>query len=157
VIFVLYKGQVEQSGAPLDIFDKPATRFVAAFLGSPAMNFVDGVLENKGGKWSFRSRGGLVTAVDEGAFPEVAAGREVTLGVRPHEVTLAGEGEATGSLVVSIVEALGAETYAHGDLSGTFVARLEAGARVKKGETLPMTFRSIHLFDKSTGQSLRAT
>jgi multiple sugar transport system ATP-binding protein len=157
VIFVLNKGEVEQSGAPLEIFDKPATKFVAAFLGSPAMNFIDGALESKNGAWSFRSKGGLVVPIDEAAFL-VEPGKTVTLGVRPHEVSPAGDSEATGKLVVSVVEALGAETYAHGELGGakSFVARLEAGTKVKKGETISVFFRSIHLFDAETGESLRA-
>ncbi len=158
VIFVLNKGQVEQSGAPLDIFDRPATKFVAAFLGSPAMNFVDGALERAGNAWVFRAGNSLVVPVDEPTFAGgLEPGRKVTLGVRPHEVALAEGGGETTKLQVSVVEALGPETYAHGELSGApFVARVEARRNLKKGETLPLVFRSIHLFDAATGKSLRA-
>ncbi|MBK9262168.1 MAG: sn-glycerol-3-phosphate ABC transporter ATP-binding protein UgpC [Polyangiaceae bacterium] len=157
VIFVLNKGQVEQSGAPLEIFDKPATKFVAGFLGSPAMNFIDGQIVREGQSITFQASGGFSVPIDSTIFgPELESGRNVTLGVRPHEVNLAESGSGVGHLAVSVVEALGAETYAHGELgASTFVARLEATTSIKKGEAIPVAFRSIHLFDAATGKSLR--
>lgn len=158
VIFVLNKGQVEQSGPPLEIFDKPATKFVAGFLGSPAMNFIEGQIVREGQSITFRSSGGLSVPLDAETFgPDLDAGRKVTLGVRPHEVNRVEQGQGVGTLAVAVVEALGAETYAHGELGDhSFVARLEASASVKKGEQLPVAFRAIHLFDATNGQSLRA-
>jgi sn-glycerol 3-phosphate transport system ATP-binding protein/multiple sugar transport system ATP-binding protein len=158
VIFVLNKGQVEQSGAPLEIFDRPITKFVAGFLGSPAMNFVDGQIVREGQTISFRAAGGLEVPIDTAVFgPDLESGRKVTLGVRPHEVSLSESGNGVGKLAVSVVEALGAETYAHGELGpSAFVARLEATTSIKKGSSFPVTFRSIHLFDAASGQSLRA-
>ncbi len=158
VIFVLNKGQVEQSGAPLEIFDRPITKFVAGFLGSPAMNFVDGQIVHEGQTVSFRAPGGLEVPIDTAVFgPDLDSGRKVTLGVRPHEVSLSESGNGVGKLAVSVVEALGAETYAHGELgTSAFVARLEATTSIKKGSSFPVTFRSIHLFDAASGQSLRA-
>jgi sn-glycerol 3-phosphate transport system ATP-binding protein/multiple sugar transport system ATP-binding protein len=158
VIFVLNKGQVEQAGAPLEIFARPATRFVAGFLGSPSMNFIDGEIVHQGSAWAFQSGGGFVTPVEAERFEgSLEPGRKVTLGVRPHDVEVVGEGSATARLEVSIIEALGAETYAHGALGGaTFVARLDGETPVKKGEMLPIALRTIHLFDAATGKSLRA-
>jgi len=158
VIFVLNKGQVEQSGAPLEIFDKPATKFVAGFLGSPAMNFIDGQTISEGQSIRFRASGDISIPIDSAIFgANLESGRNVTLGVRPHEVSLAESGNGIGCLSVSVVEALGAETYAHGDLgTSSFVARLESTTSVKKGAALPIAFKSIHLFDAATGKSLRA-
>jgi multiple sugar transport system ATP-binding protein len=158
VIFVLNKGQVEQAGPPLDIFDKPATKFVAGFLGSPAMNFIEGEIVREGQSITFRAAEGLTVPIDVSTFgSNLEAGRKVILGVRPHEVTLVQSGNGVGKLAVSVVEALGAETYAHGELGSTsFVARLEATASVKKGEQFPVSFRAIHLFDTNSGKSLRA-
>jgi sn-glycerol 3-phosphate transport system ATP-binding protein/multiple sugar transport system ATP-binding protein len=157
VIFVLNKGHVEQSGAPLDVFGTPATKFVASFLGSPAMNFLEGTLGRRGDAWSFEGAAGFATTFDAGPFGGLEPGRKVTLGVRPHDVEVAPEGQETAKLEVSIVEALGAESYAHGALGGAnFVARLDASTRVKKGEKLPIVLRHIHLFDADTGKSLRA-
>ncbi|UQA62740.1 ABC transporter ATP-binding protein [Polyangium aurulentum] len=158
VIFVLDKGQVEQAGAPLDIFARPATRFVAGFLGSPSMNFVEGEIVRDNGGWAFQGGGGFVAPLDAERFEgSLEPGRKVTLGVRPHDVEVVDEASATAKLEVSIIEALGAETYAHGALGNTtFVARLDGETRVKKGETLPIALRTIHLFDAATGKSLRA-
>jgi sn-glycerol 3-phosphate transport system ATP-binding protein/multiple sugar transport system ATP-binding protein len=158
VIFVLNKGLVEQSGPPLEIFDKPTTKFVAGFLGSPAMNFIDGQIVREGQSITFQARGGLVVPIDATTFgPDLDPGRNVTLGVRPHEVSLAESVNSVGKLAVSVVEALGAETYAHGELgTSSFVARLEATTSIKKGASFPIAFRSIHLFDATSGQSLRA-
>jgi sn-glycerol 3-phosphate transport system ATP-binding protein/multiple sugar transport system ATP-binding protein len=90
----------------------------------------------------------------------------VTLGVRPHDVTPAATGSAGEAaaprggkvtLEVSIVEALGAESHAHGTLGGApFIARLDAATAVKKGERLEVSLDNVHLFDRKTGESLRA-
>ncbi len=118
VIFVLNKGVVEQAGAPLDIYARPATRFVAGFMGMPAMNFFDGTLERAGGRAGRHRRrrhhadrrGPLRRRAGAGPVEEA-----VTVGVRPHDVRLVAEG-AGAPLPVSIVEALGMESFAHGSL-----------------------------------------
>ncbi|MCC6553577.1 MAG: sn-glycerol-3-phosphate ABC transporter ATP-binding protein UgpC [Polyangiaceae bacterium] len=155
-IFVLNKGVVEQSGPPLEVFARPRTRFVAGFLGSPAMNFIDGRLERRGGAWVAAIGADVAVAIDEGQFGgDLAEGRKVTVGVRPHEVEISPGSRAM--LEVSIVEALGAESYAHGALAGApFVARLDPSARVAKGEAVPIALRNVHLFDAGSGASLRA-
>jgi sn-glycerol 3-phosphate transport system ATP-binding protein/multiple sugar transport system ATP-binding protein len=155
VIFVLNKGVVEQAGAPLEVYERPATKFVAAFLGSPAMNFVDVRLERREGGFRAVGKKGLAVPLEPGAFANGALedGRAAVLGVRPHEVEL---GEGGVALDVDMVEALGAESYAHGELGGApFVARLEAGSPVRKGEAVPLRLRHVHLFDAETGRSLR--
>ena len=158
VLFVLNKGLVEQSGPPLEVYARPRTRFVAGFLGSPAMNFLEARLTQRDGRWvaALGREGDVAVAIEPEAFEgELHAGRRVTLGVRPHDVELAsGEGAA---LEVSIVEALGVESFAYGTLAGAhFIARLEPTARVSKGETVRILFRNVHLFDADTGASLRA-
>jgi sn-glycerol 3-phosphate transport system ATP-binding protein/multiple sugar transport system ATP-binding protein len=154
VIFVLNKGHVEQAGAPLEIYGAPATRFVAGFLGSPAMNFLEGELASGGGQWLVRGAGGLAVPIDPARFGALEAGRAVALGVRPHDVE---PGEGGAALEVAIVEALGAESHAHGTLAGApFVARFEASTRLAKGERVPVAFREVHLFDRESGKTLRA-
>ena len=92
VLFVLNKGIVEQAGAPLEVFAKPATRFVAGFLGSPAMNFVDARLERGDGGWSAKGAEEFSIPVDEGRFAgSLEQGKAVTVGVRPHDVRLVEE------------------------------------------------------------------
>jgi sn-glycerol 3-phosphate transport system ATP-binding protein/multiple sugar transport system ATP-binding protein len=160
VIFVLNKGVVEQAGQPLDIYARPATRFVAGFMGMPAMNFFDGTLEQEGDAWSVGS-GDVKVALDADRFGDVlreagAEGRRVTVGVRPHDVRLVPEGQGA-PMEVTIVEALGTESFAHGSLAGApFVARFEADAAVKKRDRIHLAFATAHLFDAESGKSLRA-
>jgi ABC-type sugar transport system ATPase subunit len=155
VMFVLNKGVVEQSGPPLEVFARPRTKFVAGFLGSPAMNFFEGRLEPSGGKW-LATQGDVAIELDEGTFAgALSSGRKVTVGVRPHDVELASGGKGAG-FQVSIVEALGAESFAHGTLAGApFCARLEPSFQVRKGETVEVALRNVHLFDADSGLSLR--
>ncbi len=179
VIFILNKGVVEQAGHPLDVYAKPRTRFVASFLGSPAMNFFDAELSTEGDTWVANGKDGLRLAFDAKPFlprgaadrtptpgaKKLTAGMKVTVGVRAHDVEIASsgsptyrtEGEGGGvAFTASIVEALGTESFVHGTLGGgAFVARLDAQTSVKKGDTIHLWFKSIHLFDEQTGVSLR--
>jgi len=182
-IFVLNKGVVEQSGHPLDVYAKPRTKFVASFLGSPAMNFFDAELAKEGTTWIAMGKDGMRLPFDAKPFLPLGAadrasassapnpanklhpGMRVTVGVRAHDVELASsaaptyrtEGEGNGvPLTVTIVEALGTESFVHGALGGgSFVARLDAGTGVKKGDTIHLWFKTLHLFDPESGASLR--
>jgi sn-glycerol 3-phosphate transport system ATP-binding protein/multiple sugar transport system ATP-binding protein len=156
-LFVLNKGVVEQSGAPLEIYARPRTKFVAGFLGSPAINFLEAKLEREGGRWSARAAGDLVVTLgSEFDSAGLEAGRTVTLGVRPHDVEPAvGSPVGAGTLDVMLVEALGAESFVHGKLGGkAFVARVDPSIGVRKGDQLPVSARQAHLFDQETGRSL---
>jgi sn-glycerol 3-phosphate transport system ATP-binding protein/multiple sugar transport system ATP-binding protein len=165
VMFVLNKGTVEQAGAPLEIYANPATRFVAGFMGMPAMNFFDAHLRREGDGLCLDA--GFAVTLDGSRFDgsrfdgarfdgALEVGQKVTVGVRPHDVRIVGDGEGV-PLTVSIIEALGTESFAHGEVAGApFVARVEANAGVKKGERIQLAFSTIHLFDTTTGASLRA-
>jgi multiple sugar transport system ATP-binding protein len=157
VMFVLNKGVVEQAGPPLEVFARPRTKFVASFLGSPGMNFLTAQIEQRSGGW-FAVKGEFSAEVDAGEFKgALFKGRKVTLGVRPHDVEIV-QGDGGAPLDVSIVEALGAESYAHGLIAEeSFVARVESGVGVAKGDTLRVALRNLHLFDADTGVSLRAS
>jgi sn-glycerol 3-phosphate transport system ATP-binding protein/multiple sugar transport system ATP-binding protein len=151
-LVVLRTGVIEQVGAPLEVYDRPASRFVAGFLGSPAMNFL-----------AVRREGDRLRA--PGVDLAVPAGLEtparLLLGVRPHDVTLASEGALR--LAVDVVEAMGFEAYAHGAIRsdaeaspGTFIARLdgEGAARVRSGEVLSLAVERAHLFDAETERAI---
>jgi multiple sugar transport system ATP-binding protein len=160
VMFILNDGRVEQSGKPLEIYDEPATRFVAGFLGSPAMNFLDAVVARDAdgievvmGEGKARVR----VAIDPTRYDELDEGRAVCVGVRPHDMEV-GDCDATDTLPVTVTftEALGGETYAHGELAGfPIVARLEATTRVRPGDLMHLAPRRLHLFDADSGISLR--
>jgi len=161
-LWVLNRGEVEQQGAPLDVYERPRTRFVAGFLGSPQCNFLDATLANADGKgWRAWARG-LDATIDAERFQgALSQGKGVTVGVRPHDLRVAaGEGAAC-SLRVEVVEALGFEAFAHGRLDEggpLVVARLDAEAarRARPGDVLPLEIdpKKVHLFDRTTGRSL---
>jgi sn-glycerol 3-phosphate transport system ATP-binding protein/multiple sugar transport system ATP-binding protein len=145
-LVVLRAGEVEQVGPPLEVYGKPASRFVASFMGSPAMNFLSAEVE-----------GGRVRApgieLPLGAAPE---GR-VVVGIRPHDVRRERGGGIT--FRVDVVEAMGFEAYAHGKVGDTpFVARLEGddAARMAPGETLELAVSEagVHVFDAETERAI---
>jgi sn-glycerol 3-phosphate transport system ATP-binding protein/multiple sugar transport system ATP-binding protein len=145
-LFVLNQGRVEQSGPPLEVYSKPATRFVAAFLGSPAMNFLDAEIVSRGGKW-FASAKGLDLEVNQ------TRPGKVVVGIRAHDVSPGTGLEAE----VDVVEALGTESFAHCLVGGVpFVARLAGSERPAKNERLSLTApkEHVHLFDPESGESL---
>ncbi len=162
-LWVLNAGQVEQKGSPLEVYERPRTRFVAGFLGSPPINLLDATLAQEAGIWHAEG-GGVTTPIDEERFGDaLSVGRKVVLGVRPHDWVVAKEGKAAATLKVELVEALGFEAYAHGwlRLSGPrVIARLDSddARRVRAGEALPLRVSPsrVHLFDPKTGLALDA-
>ncbi|MBK7578848.1 MAG: sn-glycerol-3-phosphate ABC transporter ATP-binding protein UgpC [Myxococcales bacterium] len=159
-IFVLNKGCVEQSGPPLEVYARPATRFVAAFLGSPAMNFIDAELQKNGEKWQLSAAGVSIEPPPSalGAAPRPGP---VTLGVRPHDVAQveALEGASVGEIraEVEVLEALGSESFAHCKVAGAaFVARLPGASRPARGVELLLGIEAehVHVFDGETGRAL---
>ena len=146
-LVVLNKGRVEQVGPPLEIYEKPRTRFVGTFLGSPAMNMIAVTREGR----ALRAEG---VAYDS---PREVDAARVELGVRPHDVRVATAEEAHLTMHVDVIEAMGFEAYAHGKVgAASFIARLEGAAitSVRAGSTLPLTITHAHLFDQETGLSL---
>jgi sn-glycerol 3-phosphate transport system ATP-binding protein/multiple sugar transport system ATP-binding protein len=163
-LWVMNRGEVEQRGAPLDVYERPRTRFVASFLGSPQMNFLDATLKNVSGSWVAEGGGITVPAVDERFGPALSEGRRVLVGVRPHDFHVRKDEEDPAcTLKVELVEALGFEAFAHGWLTTAgphIIARLSAeeGRTVRSGEPLPLTVdpNCVHLFDPTSGLALDA-
>ena len=158
VMFVLNQGAVEQAGAPLEVYARPATRFVAGFLGSPAMNFLEARISRQGGGFVARGAGGAIVPLDAERFgAALDDGRAVTLGVRAHDVRVVAADEGA-VFEIALIEALGAESFAHGTLAGApFVARVPASAPLRKGDRISLAFDELHLFDGASGQTLRAS
>ena len=146
-IVVLHDGVVEQIGAPLELYDRPANLFVAGFIGSPAMNILQGTLRADG----FHAEGGLVLPVAQPASPVTGA---ALYGVRPEHFSLSGTGLPA---LVQIVEPTGSETQVVAKFGGQpitvlFRERIEA----RPGEILhiaPLAERA-HLFDAASGLRL---
>ncbi|GAA4257816.1 sn-glycerol-3-phosphate ABC transporter ATP-binding protein UgpC [Azospirillum formosense] len=155
-IVVLNAGRVEQAGTPLELYHRPRNRFVAGFIGSPAMNFLDVVSEGRvDGSVRVWLPGGvsLDIAVDGAAPP---AGTPLTLGVRPEHVGLA-DGGAWLFATILAVERLGGETHCHAALEDgqKLLVRLDGDRAVEAGERLRLNLRgeTAHLFG-SNGERL---
>ncbi|NDW06438.1 ABC transporter ATP-binding protein [Jiella pacifica] len=155
-VVVLNAGRIEQVGAPLDVYDRPANVFVASFIGSPAMNMFDATLETSGGK--------SVVRIDDLVVPlpvrsAATAGTKVVFGVRPEHLELAsdGDGSARFPFHVDLVEPTGAELQMHGRIGSTpAVATFRGRPGVREGDLIHLTAdpRDFHLFDKSSGERL---
>jgi len=151
-IVVLRDGVVEQIGAPLDLYDRPSNLFVAGFIGSPAMNFLKGVIR-LGDKPMFMIDGGI--SLPLASAPVGSDGRPAIYGIRPEHLTLGGPNGMPAE--VSVLEPTGQETQVFAKLGGQkIVAVFHQRMSAKPGETLPMSpdVASAHLFDEKTGARL---
>jgi multiple sugar transport system ATP-binding protein len=149
-IVVMHDGRVEQVGAPLDLYDRPANLFVAGFIGSPAMNLIEGRIA--GG--NFMTTGGLTLPLD--GVPAGSDGQPALYGIRPEHFMIEGSGEGL-PITVEVVEPTGSETQIVAHTVGqpvTAVFRERIAAR--PGETLHIhpTPGRVHLFNPQTGQRM---
>lgn len=166
-LFVLDGGIVQQTGRPLDIYREPANRFVASFVGSPAMNFLDGVITGEDGRGIVVGQASdnvqlKLSAPERFGSPRV--GHKVTVGVRPQDVELAVNAHSDGGADVGgadlvfraiLVETLGHDMHVHASVAGQpFVACLDGEADIGRGDTVRLRITGLHLFDRETGQSL---
>ncbi|WP_054313694.1 sn-glycerol-3-phosphate ABC transporter ATP-binding protein UgpC [Mesorhizobium sp. 1M-11] len=144
-IVVMRDGIIEQVGTPLDLYDTPANLFVAGFLGSPTMNFIEGRIE--GGR--FLNDDGVSIAAP-GGLPEAP----VIAGIRPNLVGLADKGSP---FEVLVVEPTGAETQLVLQAGKTqLVALVQGRVALQPGASVGITFdpAGLHLFDRRTGTRL---
>jgi multiple sugar transport system ATP-binding protein len=153
-IVVLNHGRVEQIGTPLELYRQPANRFVAGFIGSPKMNFLDvRVLAVDGGRITIELPGGTPLAVPVGA-DGVAAGQTLTLGIRPEHL-LEGTTPMDGSLAgeVLVVEHLGGETLVHLRLPDDRTIQIKGSgdSAAADGQRITVGFglRHVHLFNEN--------
>jgi len=144
-IVLLKDGVIEQQGPPLDLFERPKTRFVAGFLGSPSMNFIDAKLDDQGS--------GLCVRIDDTtlAIPMMRAetlmnhqGRDVVLGVRPEHITRARDGETRSGLAelivtLDLIQPTGSRSYGSFKLGGRdVIAELQAHDAERPGARLAL-------------------
>jgi multiple sugar transport system ATP-binding protein len=151
-IVVMHDGAIEQIGAPLELYDRPSNRFVAGFIGSPAMNFIEGRVALNGGP-AFVGAGGVRLSLP--AMPAAQDGQAVTLGVRPEHLTL-GDGGMEAEVVV--VEPTGPEVQVNARLAGgeEIVAVFRERHLFKPGEKISVKPQGnlVHLFDSATGKRI---
>ncbi|WP_412558218.1 sn-glycerol-3-phosphate import ATP-binding protein UgpC [Thalassospira sp. MIT1370] len=152
-LIVMNGGIAEQIGTPIDIYEKPATRFVAGFIGSPAMNFLDGVISDDGKHVTVGD--GVMLDIDH----NIAGGRAVVAGIRPEHLSIAPAGQGTINATVRMVESLGAETLVYldfGSKADNVTLRLQGTHNFSRTDALGLTVPAdkIHLFDTESGKRL---
>jgi len=159
-VVVMNAGKIEQIGTPNDLYHHPATRFVAGFIGSPAMNFVPATVESNGSGLRVRLSDTLSFNVPESraARYKPHVGKQVTFGLRPEHITeTRGHQTGTGqdfSAVLDVVEPMGMETMVYFRINGTeLCGRVEPTAAGAANEqmTLRANLDHMHLIDPATG------
>ncbi len=148
-IVVMHDGNVEQIGTPLELYDWPTNLFVAGFIGSPAMNFIQGRLKRANGSvWVEADDGTRLPSPKEVGGHE---GQEVIYGVRPEHFEMAGEDGITAR--VQVVEPTGANTLVYADLAGTQVCAVFTERHdFKSGEVIGLRpkISATHVFDAAS-------
>jgi multiple sugar transport system ATP-binding protein len=162
-IVVMNAGRIEQIGAPAELYSRPATRFVAGFIGSPAMNLVPCRLRANGVGLAVELEGGALLPVPpsrESAY-RAHAGRRLVLGLRPEHLTERPPGasaEAALSIEVEVLEPQGIETMALGRLGpAELCVRLPGTSSARCGARLDLSvdMTQMHLIDPETDQVIR--
>jgi sn-glycerol 3-phosphate transport system ATP-binding protein len=151
-MIVMNAGIVEQIGRPIEVYDNPASMFVAGFIGSPSMNFVPG---NRAGDAVDLGSG---VSIPLPAELRASAPGAITVGIRPEHL-VAGEGPGPGfRFKVETVEALGADSLVHGEFgAGSLIARVEGHSTPELGAMLSFNVMpgKLYYFDTGTGKRLR--
>jgi multiple sugar transport system ATP-binding protein len=149
-IVVMNAGRIEQVGAPLDVYDRPANVFVAQFIGSPAMNFLDGVVIGAGADRAVEGPGFRLTLPRRSAAP---LGGAVRIGIRPEDLVIGGAGGGLDARVL-LTEPLGREVLIHAEVGDRPVSiwvngrdEPEPGLRLD----LAVVPDKLHLFDPRDG------
>jgi multiple sugar transport system ATP-binding protein len=159
-VVVMNNGRIEQAGAPTELYASPRTRFVAGFIGSPAMNFIPCGLERAAGALRVKIPGGPAFDVpaDRTSRYAPAVGRKLLLGLRPEHITepgSAGHPAIQGfEAMLDVTEPMGMETLVYFPLGGAQICgRVDpaAGAMPNQRMALAADLRHMHLIDDDTG------
>jgi multiple sugar transport system ATP-binding protein len=156
-IAIMNEGRLMQVGAPLDVYNKPRNRFVASFVGSPSMNFFEGAME----AGAFRGEAfTLPLPAPRAAEMSGAAGKKMTLGIRPEDIHDAAFAPSDCAVMrlsagVEVVEPLGAQTILNLTAGvANFVATVDPRTSAAVGGKIDVLFNcdKIHFFDSATGE-----
>src|SRR6476661_4103683 len=152
MLVVLNAGRIEQIGAPLELYERPATLFVAGFLGSPPMNFLKGTLESPA---MVRLEDGRELACNA-AHAALPRGAKVVAGTRPERAVVRPAGEGL-PMKIELIEELGVGRLLHGQLAGSPVTlAIAPDQQLAATETIGVTIpaEAVHLFDAESGKRL---
>ncbi|MCC5972699.1 MAG: sn-glycerol-3-phosphate ABC transporter ATP-binding protein UgpC [Rubellimicrobium sp.] len=152
-IVVLREGVIEQAGAPLDLYDRPANVFVAGFIGSPGINLIEGRIAAAAGGSEITLPDGVALDLPEG-LPRLPEGTEVICGIRPESVAIGADGTEAE---IHLIEPTGSDTQVHLRIGRTaLLALCRERLTVGEGARVHLRIRpgGVHLFDKSTGRRI---
>jgi len=161
-IAVMKNGYIQQTGAPAEVYKKPANTFVAGFIGSPTMNFIEGTLEKSSGYVYFKNETMRIMIPDK-HVPRVGDinDKPVIMGIRPEDIFIDRINKNLSneiSVTLDVTELLGHKMNLY-LISGKnrLLATVEASFKQEPGCTIPLWFNSdnIHLFDKTSGGRLK--
>jgi multiple sugar transport system ATP-binding protein len=156
-IVVMKDGFIQQVDDPITLYDNPVNKFVASFIGTPPMNFIDGKIEALDGGMYFVVEDGVKLPVyeDHKVALKPYIGKTITLGIRPEDIGSAEADESAPTIrtKVKVIEPMGAETILYLDVGGTtIISRVDSHKRYTVGEELEFTviMKKTHLFDVET-------
>jgi len=151
-VVVMRDGVIEQQGSPLELYDRPATRFVGGFIGSPAMNFISGTVAADGQSIALDLDGSGALPIGRSLEP----GRKVVVGLRPEHIEVGAAGAAQITLPVAVVESTGSLTYltTGGDPELTVV--ITGRSDIRAGATVGLSIAPgrVHVFDPETNRAI---
>jgi multiple sugar transport system ATP-binding protein len=165
-IVVMKLGEVQQADTPDTLYNNPSNIFVAGFIGSPAMNFINGTVSEKAGNVVFNAENiEVVIPADRAEILRAKGyiGKEVIFGIRPEDihdesVFLEKSKDSLIKVHVEVAENLGSEMYLYleGAGAGTIIARVSGRSGIKESQdvTLALDMSKIHMFDKETEHSI---
>ncbi len=149
-ITVMSVGEVQQVAAPRTVYDWPYNRFVAGFIGTPPMNFMNGVLKDAGGSWSVDINGqSIALAMPNREQLGKAGGKEIVLGVRPehlHPAASAPAGSPSVQMKVDVVEHMGDHQYVYlqADKLDTVIMKAPGSVELHAGSVIPVHIDTAH-------------
>ncbi|MCX7279371.1 MAG: ABC transporter ATP-binding protein [Burkholderiales bacterium] len=156
-IAVMLEGKIQQIGTPAEVYDRPVNRFVAGFLGSPTMNFLEGKLVGEDGRLLWRAP---ALTVDVSNYPfanRPVPGQPAVLGIRPEHIQLTAPDASAGQATVTLAEPMGASVVLWLDLGGNAVSVVaESHTPHQRGHSLGLRCdaQRVSLFDTESGQRL---
>ncbi|MGI5896652.1 MAG: ABC transporter ATP-binding protein [Oscillospiraceae bacterium] len=161
-IVVMKDGFIQQVDTPQNLYDKPCNVFVAGFIGSPQMNFIDATLVEEGGKVCFafgQYKIPLPAAKADNEAVKAAIGKEVIIGIRPEcihdeEMYLSAVTDGVVEANVDVVELMGAETYLYLDCEGNNITARVSRTKARPGDKIQVAIdlNRVNIFDKETEQ-----
>jgi len=143
-ITVMNQGEIQQVGTPMEVYAHPRNRFVASFIGTPAMNFLDGELRQESGRWTVLVENGLTLPVDLPAAMQPPAAAQVSVGIRPEHLVPADRappGTVIIDLTIALIESLGDHQYVyltHPALAKILIMTCSSNLQLQSGVVAPI-------------------